>query len=427
MKLTWIGCSLSLALAGCNSSSGREPADQGDAATSARDASTDATLDGGRLDASSGGDAGSGAGDSGSVRSDAQIAADAAADAAEPPAKADSYVYIGGWGAGDYPVKTYALDGETGALSLLDTSTAFGNQPSFIAANATGTRLYLTNEDGSAPGITVASIDPATGIPSKLDKRSDPGGGGLVHASISPDGKTLLAADYGKGRLVDFPIGADGKLAASVAAISFGGSANTHSSGFHPSGRWAYAPNKGINVIGQLDVNLDTGVISKRVDLNTTGNGPRMITLSKDGKYAYVMFENDASLEAYRIGDDGLLTRIDREDTLPTSYTGKPWGGHALLHPSGKYLYVSNRGADTLVAFTVESDGTVSKLSEVPSGGKTPRCFAIDASGSWMVVANQDDGTVVTFAIGSDGKLTKTGSPITGLQQPTAVAIVAKP
>jgi 6-phosphogluconolactonase len=406
-----------LALAACNKASSPEPADEVDAAQVSRDASLDAARDGAKMnDASSGGDAGRPAGD-------AQAAADT--DAGQPTASADSYVYIGGWGAGEYPVKTFALSGATGTLSPLSTSTTFGVQPSFIAANADGTRLYLTNEDPSAPGVTVAAVD-ATGVPSKLDKRSDPGGGGLVHAAISPDGKTLLAADYGKGRLVAFPIDNDGKLGASVSTLSFGGSANTHSSGYHPNGRWAFSPNKGIDVIGQLDVDAATGQLSRRADFETEGDGPRLITISSDGKYAYVMFEDDSSLEAYAIGPDGLLTRIDREQTLPSGFSAKNTGAHALLHPNGKVLYVSNRGANTIVAFTVASDGKLTQLSQTPSGGKTPRCFAIDAAGKWMVVANQDDNNLVTFAVDRDGRLTQTGPAITGVQQPTAVAIVPK-
>jgi 6-phosphogluconolactonase len=414
---SWI-CALSI-VAACNSSSGRDPADEGDAAMVARDASIDAARDGATtMDGSSGGDA----------SRDAQTqdaGSDASADASQPPASSDSYVYIGGWGAGDYPVQTFALNGATGALTPLNTSTTFGRQPSFITPNATGTLLYMTNEDGSAPGITVAAVDPATGIPSKLDKRSDPGGGGLVHAAISPDGKLLLAADYDKGRLVNFPIGSDGKLGAAIGPISFGGNTNTHSSAFSPDGNYAWAPNKGIDIIGQLDVNKANGQLTRRMDRTTAGDGPRMITVASSGKFAYVMFENDSSLEAYEI-KNGQLTQIDREETLPADFEDDNTGAHALLHPNQKFLYVSNRGADQIVVFTVESDGKLTLLERVSSGGKTPRGFAIDASGRWLIAANQGENNLVVFAIGNDGKLTKTGSPTTGVQQPTTVAIVKK-
>jgi 6-phosphogluconolactonase len=377
------------------------------------------------MDGSSGGEAG---GRDGGSRDDGQVASDAAAyDAAQPPAAADSYVYIGGWGDGDYPVKTYAFNGETGALTLLNTSTSFGHQPSFIAANGAGTLLYMTNEDRSAPGITIATIAPSTGLPTKLDKRTDPGGGGLVHAAISPDGKTLLAADYDKGRLVSFPVGTDGKLGASVSAIPFGANANTHSSAFSSDGSRAWVPNKGLDIVGQLNVNISTGQVTRRMDRTTAGDGPRMIAVASSGPYAYVMFENDSSVEAYSIGSDGLLTQIDREETLPDDFEGANTGAHALLHPNGRFLYVSNRGADQVVAFAVESDGKLTLLDRTSSGGQTPRHFAIDASGRWMIVANQGAGNLVTFSIGTDGRLTQAGTPTTGLQEPTAVAIVKKP
>ncbi len=358
------------------------------------------------------------------------MSADAGVDASQPPVNADSYVYVGGYG-NSYPVKTFALDGATGSLTEVNTTTTLGNSPSFIAPNAAGTFLYLTNEAPNTPGMTVASVDASTGVLTKLDTRADPEGGGLVHASISPDGKILLAADYNKGRLVQFPIGADHKLGASVSEISFGAGAQTHSSGFRPDGRYAFSPNKGLRIIGQLGVDAATGKVTRRMDLNVEGDGPRMITIASSGKYAYVMFEIDSTVEAYSISNDGLLTRIDREETLAKDFSGDNTGAHALLHPNQKFLYVSNRGANTLVAFTVENDGKLTQLASTNSGGKTPRCFAIDPTGKWLLAANQGDGymkngTLAVFAIGADGKLTPTATVITGLQEPSAVAILSK-
>ncbi|HEY6877235.1 MAG TPA: beta-propeller fold lactonase family protein, partial [Polyangiales bacterium] len=267
-----------------------------------------------------------------------------------------------------------------------------------------------------------------TALPSKLDKRSD-SGGGFVHASISPNGKVLLAADYNGGRLVGFPIGTDGKLGEATSTVAFGSGANTHSSGFHPSGQWAYAPNKGLNKIAQFEVDAGSGVLTRRADLSTEGRGPRMFTITPNGKYAYVMFEDDGSVEGYRVGDSGLLERIDREATLPN----EGWGAHALVHPGGKYLYVSARDSSALVSFTIADDGDLTQLEHVGSEGKAPRCFDIDDSGKWLVVANQGDndqaavGSLAVFAIGDDGKLSKRGSIIGNLKAPTAVAIVNRP
>jgi 6-phosphogluconolactonase len=418
-------CTFALSLLACTSSPGREPpADASDAVNDTRDAGAgDAARDGAQMQSDArvpGSDA--------TTTSDAQADA-AAADASGPdaalPSALESFVYIGGSANGDYPVKTYALNRESGALSELNTSTAFGPNPSFITPNAAGTLLYLTNEAGGSAGVTVASISETTGLPSKLEKRDD-SGSGLVHASIGPNGKFLLAADYNSGRLVDFPIGGDGKLGAAVTTISFGGSAQTHSSAVHPSGKWAYSPNKGLDIIGQFSVDASSGQLSRLADLKTTGDGPRMISLTPSGEYAYVMFENDSSVEAYQIGQDGLLKRIDRKGALPDGFSGTSTGAHALVHPSGKFLYVSNRGANTVAAFTIGDDGKLTLLSQTPTEGNTPRCFDIDKQGRWLVVANQDSGSLYTFEIGSDGKLTRRGTPITGLKSPQAVAIVTR-
>jgi 6-phosphogluconolactonase len=353
---------------------------------------------------------------------------DATVPDASAPVALESFVYVGGYGATDYPVRTFRLDRTTGTLSEIDTSSAFGRSPTFITPNASGTRLYMTNEQGEA-GITVASIDAVSGKPTRLDKRGYTGGGAYVFAAIDPSGKYLFAADYEGGRFGEYPIADDGKLGTTITNLPFDKagdkSAQTHSVAVHPSGRWVYVANKALNKIAQFAMNPQNGQLTRLADAATSKAGPRVIALTPSGQYAYVMHEDSSALNAFRVNEDGTLTEIDSKLAQPSG-TSKKWGAHAVVHPSGKFVYASDRGSNTISVFAIGNDGKLTALETKSVEGMTPRCFDIDDQGQWLVVANQDSNSVFTFEIGGDGKLTKRAGPITA-QQPSAVAIVNRP
>ena len=433
----------------------REPTrEPNDANIDARDASV-------RRDASSDGDESStpdeDAGEEGAT--DAEVARDARVpDAATPPrdggtstvdpSEVDTFVYVGGWGE-SYPFRAYRLDRSSYALTQVGSEvTSFGNNPSFIAPSADGKRLYIANENWWGPtGVTTAALDATTGAPSKLDQDTVQDGGAFVFTSLSPDGKLLLAADYNAGRVVVFRLDADGKVVTPpVDSKSFqkpsdgsAESAQTHSVRVHPSGKWVYAPNKARNEIATFALNADLGKLTPSETVALAG-GPRHIAFDASGKYAFVITELSNELVSYGVGSDGKLTKVDSKSTLPSGFSGQGnTGAHVLVHPSGKYVYASNRGApgssadfaDSIAVFALASDGKLSLLQHVESGGAVPRNFDIDSTGTLMVVANQGseqtaDGTLVVFAIGSDGKLTPKGSPVTGLKQPNAIGLVTR-
>ena len=136
--------------------------------------------------------------------------------------------------------------------------------------------------------------------------------------------------------------------------------------------------------------------------------------------------EDNSTLTAYRIGSTGTLTEIDSKSALsPGRVDGDgDKGAHVLVHPSGGFVYMSNRGQDDIAVFAIADNGTLTLLENEPTRGDTPRNFDIDSEGELMVVANQDSGSLAVFRIASDGRLSPLGDLVEGLSQPNAVAIV---
>lgn len=363
-------------------------------------------------------------------------------DAATPTGPLESFVYVGGWGS-DYPLGVYALDRESGVLDKRG-ELKLGMNPSYITPSADGRFLYVAMEDWSGQaGVSVLSVDPSTGLVRKLEKEPLDGDGALVFTSLDPRGKHVLAADYNGGQVVVYPVEASGQLGKAVDTKPFAPpadghekSAQTHSVRVHPSGKWAYAPNKALNAIAQFRYDEASGQLTPQpaqAMLATQYAEPRHIAFSPDGALAFVVHESSNTLSVYRVGESGALTQVDEgTSTLPAGFQGASKGAHVLVHPSGKYVYASNRGHDSIAVFTVSRDAKLRLVQHAMTGGKTPRNFDVDREGTRLVVANQgsekaSDGSLVVFAIGADGKLTQKGAPIQGLTQPTAVSIITRP
>jgi 6-phosphogluconolactonase len=348
----------------------------------------------------------------------------------------ESFVYVGGWdwsSGQPYRARSYTLSHLNGMLGPIETSDVLGYNPSHIAPSLDGVHLYVANElEGARAGITVAKVDRGTGRLTRVD-HAPYAEGAFVYTRVHPSGAYLLAADYYAGGLVAYRLAPDGMLGEVADRVAFERkseteSAQTHSVGIHGNGKWVFAPNKALDAIAQLTFDVNTGRLSLRASHRSEG-GPRHIAVHAD--LAFVMHEADSHLASYRIDEQGNLNDVDRKSALPAGFAGKSTGGHVLVHPSGRFVYVSNRGHDSIAVFASTADGRLSLLQHVPTQGKTPRHFDIDARGELLIVANQgsdgaDDGSLVGFTIGRDGRLTPRGSAATGLKSPTTVVLVGR-
>jgi 6-phosphogluconolactonase len=405
------------------------PADAGSDAADVRDAG--ATLDAGPGDA--------GPGDASPAR-DAASAADARGEEAGAAndggteaatgAPAHTFVYVGGYSDTD-PLRVYEIDRASLALTRIAHDAGVGPQPSYITPRADGRTLYVVNETDSNPGITVLRVDPATGVPTRMD-HEDAVSSPYVFSSASPDGKYLLATSYNGGNIGVYPIKPDGSLDPRVDMRSFGANAQSHSVRVHASGA-VFVPNKGLDSVAQLKLDAAGKLSPATPDAfpaqaaRNMFDGPRHIAFSRDSKLAFVILELGDALISLAIENNGTLRELDRKPRLPAN-SPSDTGAHVLAHPGANFVYGSNRGSNTLVAFAYDEQGRLTLLGHVDSRGRTPRDFDIDPRGEFLVVANQEGnngGTLAVFAIGADGRLVPKGEALMGLSSPAAVAIVA--
>ncbi len=349
-------------------------------------------------------------------------------DAAAHPAGAAilrSFVFVGGY---TNAVRRYRLDRQSGALSELGAPVDLGDNPTYITPSADGRFLYVANEqDGAGGGVTVGQVNLDTGEVAQIDH--EPGDNvGMVYTSVDPGGRHVLAASYDGARVQVFPIEAGGGLGAAVDTLSFAGGAQTHAVRVDASSKYAFIPNKGLDAVAQCTYDADGGDLELNPAgpalIDADGTGPRHLAFHPNGKWLYVINELSSTLSAYSLRGDGTLAPITSVSTLAAGFSGNNTGAHVLVHPSGRTLYASNRGEDTIAVYAIGGNGAPQRVASTPARGKTPRDFALDDTGQWLIVANQDSGSLAVFRVAPDGSLEAVGDPITGLSNPAAVAIV---
>ena len=323
------------------------------------------------------------------------------------------------------------LDPSTGALST-PTLAAEVRNPSYLAASADGRFLYAVSEVdavGGKPGGAVAgyAIDKAAGTLKPLNTQSTVGGG-PCHVSVA--GRMVFAANYGGGSIAAYQTQDDGSLKPASTFVQHKGSGvnpdrqkGPHAHGVvpDPSGRFLYAPDLGLDQVLIYKIDAGAGTIAPATPpftkVTPAGSGPRHIALARDGKHAYVITEMFCTIGVFdRNAANGALSPVQTIATLPPGQPVEKGFSTAevLLHPSGKFLYGSNRGHNSLVVYAVDAtSGKLTLVQHVPTGGKTPRAFNIDPSGTFLVAGNQDSDQIVVFRIDpATGKLTSTGQSV---------------
>src|SRR5262249_18292478 len=240
------------------------------------------------------------------------------------------------------------------------------------------------------------------------------------------EGKNVLGANYGSGSACIIPIGADGKLADNVMAVQHQGSSanekrqegpHAHSVNVDPAGKFAFVADLGIDKVMVYKLDSAKGTLSPNDPpaFNTApGAGPRHFAFHPSGKYAYVINELNSTLTAMSYdADKGVLKEVQTLSTLPTEVKENTCA-EVVVHPSGKFVYGSNRGHDSIAIFTVdEKTGKLTAAGHQGEGVKTPRNFNIDPSGTFMVVGNQGSNSVVVFRIDTkSGALAPTGTKV---------------
>lgn len=349
------------------------------------------------------------------------------------PAAGDLLVYFGTYtGPKSKGIYVSRLDAATGALTSPELAAETTN-PSFLAIHPGRAFLYAVSEIGNHQGTTSGavsafSIDHKSGKLSALNQQPSRGAN-PAHVVVDKAGRHALVANYSGGSVAVLPIEPDGTLKPASSFVQHTGSSvnpqrqkepHAHSVNLDPANRFAYVADLGLDkvLIYRFDAGNGSLVAADPPSaVVKAGAGPRHFAFHPAGRYAYVINEMDCTITAF-IADQakGALTTLQTISTLPEgeSVIAGYSTAEVQVHPSGKFVYGSNRGHNSIVVFAVdEPSGRLTYVEHEPTQGNTPRNFGIDPSGRYLLAANQRSDSVVVFRIDQQtGGLTPTGHKV---------------
>jgi 6-phosphogluconolactonase len=321
-------------------------------------------------------------------------------------------------------ITVYRMDANSGAWTPVQTVADLVN-PSFLGLDRRQRVLYSAH--GDEDYATAFAIDEATGRLTPLNRQSTGGKNG-VHLAVDASNRFLVAGNYGSGTVAVLPIARDGSLEPLSDLVTLTGtpgpdpvqqaSSHPHDVPFDRSGRFVVVPDKGFDKVFVFRLDTARGKLIACDPPSVTarpGAAPRHADFHPTAPYAYVNNELDSTITTYRFDPErSVLEPLQVIPSAPAGFSGKNTTAEIAVAPSGRFVYVSNRGHDSVAIFAVDAaTGVLSPVGWEPAQGKTPRFFALDPSGAFLYVANQNSDTIVGFRVdGATGSLTPTGQVI---------------
>ncbi|HKC07984.1 MAG TPA: lactonase family protein [Methylomirabilota bacterium] len=336
--------------------------------------------------------------------------------------------YVGGYTSKDRDgrsdgINIYRVDEGSGAWSHVQRLGDLVN-PSWLTLDRRRPVLYSAH--GQEQEATAYSIDPGSGRLAVLNRQPTQGKNG-VRLGIEASDRYLVCANYSSGTVAVLPIEADGSLGALRDLVPLTGktgphpteqtSAHPHDVAFDPRGRFCLIPDKGLDAIFVFRVDEGGKLVPGAPASVATrpGAGPRHAGFHPTAPFAFVLNELDSTLTAYRFdAETGALEPHRTLTTRPPGWNGRNTTSEIAVAPSGRFVYASNRGHDSVVVFAVEpGTGALSPVAWEPTQGRTPRFIGLDPAGATLYVANQDSDTIVAFRVDrQSGTLTPTGNVV---------------
>ena len=367
------------------------------------------------------------------------------AGAPVPVAHKDKYfVYVGTYteaGSTSKGIYAYRYDTDTAKLTPIGLAAQTTN-PSFLAVHPNHRFLYAVNEVGNYKGqksgaVSAFTIDHATGKLTLLNQVAS-GGADPCYITVDKTGKYVLVANYTGGSVAVFPVLEDGRLGEFSAFVQHSGHGtnpqrqegpHAHSIDLSPDNRFAIVDDLGLDetLIYKFDsakgsLTLNDPPFAKA----DPGAGPRHFTFHPNGRFAYVINEMGSAVSVFGYDSAaGVLHPLQTISTLPKGFSTLNEDAEIEVHPSGKFLYASNRGHDSIAVFAIdENKGTLTLIEYVPTKGASPRNFEIDPSGKLLFAANEKSDNLVVFRINPQtGRLKPTGE-VLDIAQPVCVKFV---
>ena len=347
------------------------------------------------------------------------------AAALKPTADAHYLAFVGTYTNKTDSKGIYAFDFDAASGKLTPNGLAAETpDPSWVVVHPNGKFAYAANEAGKHSTITAFSVDSNTAKLTQLNQLpalgADP-----CHLSFDKSGKYLFAANYSSGNVVVFPILPDGKLGEHTANVKDAGTLGPNKErreGPHahwvqasPDNRFVFVSDLGLDEILSYRFDAAKGTLSPNDPPGAKlapAAGPRHVAFSPDGKFVYVVSELNSTVTAFSYDiPHGSFRDLQVVSTLPGGFHGRNDTAEITVHPSGKWLFASNRGHDTIAVFSIDpATGKLQPAGDFPTGGKEPRHFAMDPSGHFLLAENQNSNSLVVFRIDlATGALTPTG------------------
>jgi 6-phosphogluconolactonase len=360
------------------------------------------------------------------------------------PGKHDYLMYVGTYtaaGSESKGIYAYRFDSQSGNLTRIGLAAVTTN-PSFLAVHPNHRFLYAVNEVGDYKGeksgaVSAFTIDHATGKLTLLNqvasKGADP-----CYITVDKTGKFVLVANYTGGSVAVFPVLEDGRLGEASAFVQHSGHGtnperqegpHAHSIDLSADNRFAVVDDLGLDetLVYKFDavkgsLTLNDPAFAKA----DAGAGPRHMAFHPNGKFAYVINEMGNSVSAFAFdGNAGVLHPLQTISTLPKGFAGHNDDAEVEVDSSGKFLYASNRGRDSIAVFAIDSSqGTLTLIEDVSTKGNNPRHFEIAPGGKLVLAANEKSDNIVVFHVDPhDGRLAATGKTL-DVSQPVCVKFV---
>ncbi|MBX3049831.1 MAG: lactonase family protein [Caldilineaceae bacterium] len=341
-------------------------------------------------------------------------------------------LYIGTYtrrgGKGIYVAR---FDTETGHIGEV-TLAAEASNPSFLALHPSQPILYAANEmEAGAQGggqVSAFAIDTNSGALTFRNQQPTQGSA-PCHLAADATASLVISTNYSSGSVAVMPIDSTGQLKPSSQVIQHEGSSvnvrrqqgpHAHSVTIDPTNTYAYVCDLGMDKVMIYRMDRENGKLLPNEAQNwarvPAGSGPRHFAFTPDQRFAYAINELDSTINGFAFSaEDGSLKDVCRISTLPDDFDGSSHCADIHVHPSGRFLYGSNRGHDSIAIYAInEKSGELTSLGFESTQGKTPRNFGIDPSGRWLLAANQDTDNIAVLAIDQKtGGLTATGHSVT--------------
>lgn len=355
-------------------------------------------------------------------------------------------LFIGTYTTGESPsqgVYTTLFDSQAGTLTKPELAAESIN-PSFLAIHPKEPFLFAVNEVSEGPGrgnAAVSAFRIASHGQLELINQQESLGGAPCHCNVDATGRFLLVANYVGGNIVVFPIQSDGALGQPTCNIQHTGSSvnaarqlgpHAHSINLSSDNRFAYAADLGIDQVRIYRFDAARGLLTPAAGTDSVsappGGGPRHFSIHPSGNFAYTNNELTTEVTVFqRDAENGSLVSIQNISTIPKDFDGRRSTAECLVHPTGRFLYVSNRGHDSIAIFSI--DGRTGKLTPVAvthTGGQEPRNFFIHPDGKWLLAENQNSDTVNVFSINlNTGAITPTSNTIQ-VGRPVCIRMLTK-